>query len=158
MQVKNLLKVKIERLYRMDRESDRYRICPNDGYEFMANDRSEKHCCPECADEFHNTKKKIAKLKEKESLSETDIVLNEIKEQRTMIKKNLRVLDQLQLEDNGSKFDLDYLFSLGFDSFLYNWKTSNFFKDKITKLYYTQFENYRIFSVGFSEVLIKKIL
>jgi hypothetical protein len=52
---------------------------------------------------------------------------------------------------------LDYLFSLGFDSFLYNSKTSIFFKDKTTKLYYTQFEDYRIFSVGFSKVLIKRI-
>ena len=157
MQAKNLLKIMPIRLYKMDKKSNRYRVCPNDGEEFMANDRTEKHCCPECADEFHNTKKKIAKLKEK-NLSEIDIVLNEIIEQRNMIKKNLLVLDNLELDKIGSVFNLDYLFSLGFDSFLYNWKTSIFFKDKTTKRYYFQFENYRIFSVGFSEVLIKKII
>lgn len=157
MKVKNLLKVKIKRLYRMDKESDRYRVCPNDGEEFMANDRGEVYCCPECADEFHNYKKKIAKLKEK-NLSEIDIVLNEVIEQRNMIKKNLLVLDNLELDKIGSVFNLDYLFSLGFDSFLCNSKTSIFFKDKTTERYYTQFENYRIFRVEFSEVLIKKII
>ena len=45
MKAKNLLKVKNERYYLMDRESDRYRVCPNDGVEFMANDRTEKYCC-----------------------------------------------------------------------------------------------------------------
>jgi hypothetical protein len=157
MQAKNLFKIMPLRLYKMDKKSNRYRVCPNDGEEFMANDRTEIHCCPQCADEFHNTKKKIAKLIEK-NLCETDIVLNEIKEQRNMIKKNLLVLENLELDKKGSVFDLDYLFSLGFDSFLYNSKTSIFFKDKTTKRYYTQFENYRIFSVGFSEVLIKKII
>ena len=65
MQAKNLLKIKPVRLYRMDRESNRYRVCLNDGEEFMANDRREKHCCPECADEYHNQKKK---KKEKNSV------------------------------------------------------------------------------------------
>ena len=157
MQAKNLLKIMPIRLYKMDKKSNRYRVCPNDGEEFMANDRTEKHCCPECADEFHNTKKKIAKLKEK-NLSEIDIVLNEIIEQRNMIKKNLLVLDNLELDKKGSVFDLDYLFSLGFDSFLCNSKTSIFFKDETTERYFFQFENYRIFSVGVFEVLIKKII
>ena len=44
----------------MDRNSDRYRICPNDGVEFMAVHRGEKFCCPKCADEFHNEKKRLA--------------------------------------------------------------------------------------------------
>ncbi len=157
MQAKNLFKIMPLRLYEMDKESDRYRVCPNDGEEFMANSRKEKHCCPECGDEFHNNKKKIAKLKEK-NLREIDIVLNEIKEQRNMIKKNLLVLDNLELDKKGSVFDLDYLFSLGFDSFLYNSKTSIFFKDKTTERYFFQFENYRIFSVGVFQVLIKKII
>ena len=58
MQSKNLKKRKIERLYEMDIESDRYRECLNDGDPFMANHRGEKHCSPECADEYHNLKKK----------------------------------------------------------------------------------------------------
>ncbi len=43
----------------MDPSSDRYRVCPNDGVEFMATHRSEKFCPGgRCADEFHNRKKK----------------------------------------------------------------------------------------------------
>lgn len=44
----------------MDSASDRYRECPNDGVKFMAAHRTEKFCCPQCADEFHNEKKRLA--------------------------------------------------------------------------------------------------
>ena len=66
MQSKNLLKIMPIRLYKMDKKSDRYRVCLNDGEEFMANNRKEKHCCPQCADEFHNIKKKNARIEKKQ--------------------------------------------------------------------------------------------
>ena len=91
------------------------------------------------------------------NLSSPKVCELELKDNKNMIKKNLLVLDNLELDKIGSVFDLDYLFSLGFDSFLCNSKTSIFFKDETTERYYFQFENYRIFSVGFSEVLIRKI-
>ena len=60
MNAKNLLTPRKKSPYKMDINSDRYRICPNDGEEFMAVHRSEKFCCPPCADEFHNEKKRLA--------------------------------------------------------------------------------------------------
>ena len=92
MQAKNLLKIKPVRLYRMDRESNRYRVCLNDGEEFMANDRREKHCCPECADEFNNEKKRLAKIEAQQSLIETETVFNEIIQQIDNEEKNLQKL------------------------------------------------------------------
>ena len=61
MKAKNLLTPRKKSPYKMDPTSDRYRECPNDGVEFMAAHRTEKFCCPQCADEFHNEKKRLAK-------------------------------------------------------------------------------------------------
>lgn len=60
MKAKNLLTPRKKSPYKMDPTSDRYRKCPNDGVEFMAAHRTEKYCCPQCADEFHNEKKRLA--------------------------------------------------------------------------------------------------
>lgn len=60
MNSKNLLTQRKKSPYKMDPNSDRYRKCPNDGVEFMAEHRSEKFCCAKCADEFHNEKKRLA--------------------------------------------------------------------------------------------------
>jgi hypothetical protein len=158
MKAKNLLKIKQERLYRMDRESDRYRVCPNDGVEFMANDRREKHCCPECADEFHNEKKRLAKLENEQSLIETEKVLNEIIQQIDKDEKNLQILDQLELQVNGSRFNMDYLYSIGFDFFSFNSRGELYNIDPILNCHFIQIGSYRLFRVDFSEVLIKKII
>ena len=158
MKAKNLLKAKIERLYRMDKESDRYRVCLNDGVEFMANDRREKHCCPECADEYSNEKKRLAKLEEQQSLIETEEVLNEIIEQINNEEKNLKILDQFHLNANGSKFNMDYLSSIGFDFFSYNGKGELFNIDPQLNCHFIQIGSYRLYRVEFSEVLIKKII
>ena len=60
MNAKNLLTPRKKSSYKMDPNSDRFRQCPNDGVEFMAAHRTEKFCCPQCADEFHNEKKRLA--------------------------------------------------------------------------------------------------
>jgi hypothetical protein len=158
MKAKNILKVKIERMYRMDRESDRYRVCPNDGVEFMANDRTEKHCCPECADEFHNEKKRLAKLEQQQSLIETETILSDIIEQINHEEKNLQILDQFHLKANGSRFNMDYLSSIGFDFFSYNGKGELFNIDPQLNCHFIQIGSYRLYRVEFSEVLIKKII
>lgn len=59
MKAKNLLTPRKKSPYKMDPTSDRYRECPNDGVKFMAEHRAEKFCCPQCADEFHNEKKRL---------------------------------------------------------------------------------------------------
>jgi hypothetical protein len=158
MKAKNLLKVKIERLYRMDKESDRYRVCLNDGVEFMANDRREIHCCPECADEYSNEKKRLAKLENQQNLIETETVLNDIIEQINNEEKNIQILDQFHLKANGSIFNMDYLSSIGLDFFSYNGKGELFNIDPQLNCHFIQIGSYRLYRVEFSEVLIKKII
>jgi len=142
----------------MDKEDDRYRVCPNDGVEFMANDRREVHCCPECADEYSNEKKRLAKLEQQQSLIETEIVLNDSIQQIDNEEKNLQILDQLDVKDNGSKFNMDFLHSLGFDFFSFNGKGALFNIDPQLNCHFIQIGAYRLFRVEFSEVLIKKII
>ncbi len=158
MKVKNLLKRKIERLYKMDRESDRYRVCLNDGVEFMANDRREKHCCPECADEYNNEKKRLAKLELQQAILDTENALSVNIEQINNEEKNLKILDQLQLKELGSKFNMDYLHSIGFDFFSYNGKGALFNIEPQHNCHFIQIGSYRLYRVEFSQVLIKKII
>lgn len=73
MNAKNLLIPRKKSPYKLDSNSDRYRKCPNDGVEFMAAHRTEKFCCPQCADEFHNQKKRLAT--EKQIQEEIDLAL-----------------------------------------------------------------------------------
>jgi uncharacterized Zn ribbon protein len=157
MQAKNLLKIMPIRLYKMDKKSNRYRVCPNDGEEFMANDRREVHCCPECADEYSNEKKRLAKLEQQQSLIETEIVLNDSIQQIDNEEKNLQILDQLDVKDNGSKFNMDFLSSIGFDFFSYAEKEALYNIDPQLNCHYVQIGAYRLFRVEITEVLIKKI-
>lgn len=141
----------------MDVESDRYRVCLNDGVEFMANDRREKHCCPECADEYSNENKRLAKLEEQQRLIETEEVLSEIIEQINSEEKNLEILDQFHLKANGSKYNLEFLHSLGFDFSKCNGRGELFNVNPELNCHFLQMGSYRMYRVEFSEVLIKKI-
>ena len=77
MKAKNLLTPRKKSPYKMDPTSDRYRECPNDGVEFMAAHRTEKFCCPQCADEFHNEKKRLAKKLLQDEIKEALIQLGQ---------------------------------------------------------------------------------
>ena len=157
MQAKNLLKIMPIRLYKMDKKSDRYRVCLNDGEEFMANNRKEKHCCPQCADEFHNIKKKNARIEKKQKQEESEKALNEISQKLDNEQNNIHILDQLDVKENGSQFNMDFLHTLGFDF------CTNISKEALFNIYpqlnchYVQIGAYRLFRVEITEVLIKKI-
>ncbi len=142
----------------MDRESDRYRVCLNDGVEFMANDRREKHCCPECADEYNNEKKRLAKLELQQTILDTENALSENIEQINNKEKNLKILDQLQLKELGSTYNMDYLHSIGFDFFSFNGKGALFNIEPQHNCHFIQIGSYRLYRVEFSQVLIKKII
>ena len=145
------------RLYKMDKKSNRYRVCPNDGEEFMANDRTEIHCCPQCADEFHNTIKKNERIEKKQKQEESEKALNEISQQLDNEQKNILILDQLDVKDNGSQFNMDFLSSIGFDFFSYAEKEALYNIDPQLNCHYVQIGAYRLFRVEITEVLIKKI-
>ena len=45
-------------LYKLNPESDRYRICKNCGTELMASHRTRIYCDDKCSDEYHNAQKR----------------------------------------------------------------------------------------------------
>ena len=157
MQSKNLKKRKIERFYEMDVESDRYRECLNDGDPFMANHRNEKHCSPECADEYHNLKKKRKREELQKMENEQKILIEENQILSEKGEKNLKILNQLLINDWGSNFNMEYLYSLGFDFLNCNGRGELYNINPELNCHFLQMGTYRIYRVEFSEVLIKKI-
>ena len=73
--------------------------------------------CPQCSDEFHNTIKKNARIAKKQKQEESEKALNEISQQLDNEEKNIQILDQLDVKENGSQFNMDFLSSIGFDFF-----------------------------------------
>ena len=122
-----------------------------------ANDRREVHCCPECADEFHNTIKKNERIAKKQKQEESEKALNEISHQLDNEEKNLQILDQLDVKENGSQFNMDFLSSIGFDFFSYAEKEALYNIDPQLNCHFIQIGTYRLFRVEITEVLIKKI-
>ena len=149
MQAKNLYKKKILRLYAMDRNSDRFRICPNDGEEFMANDRREKYCSEECADEYHN----ILKKAKKEQLQQYDP-----SSKKSPNEQNIIILSKLTIHNDGSIFDIDFLIKSGFDFSSYNERKLLLDFQPDLNCHYLQFGIYQIYRVESSKVLIKPII
>lgn len=152
----------------MNKNSDRFRICPNDGVEFMTNHRSRIFCSDQCADEYHNLKKKndselmqevenaskapIPELEQK-PISQNVILSNDEK-----IKQNLRILDSLELDfEDGSHFNINLLIENGFDFYAFDGK-GQLYNTGSQKCYFLQIRNYRIYRVEYSKVLIKKIM
>ena len=169
MNAKNLLTERVKSPYKMNKNSDRYRVCPNDGEEFMANHRSRIFCSDQCADEFHNLKKKNTEelMQEVENaleaplpeLDQKPVIQEEV--QLTIdekIRKNLRILDSLELDfEDGSHFNIDLLIENGFDFYAFDGK-GQLYNTGAQKCYFLQIKNYRIYRIEYSKVLIKKII
>ena len=74
----------------LDTESDRFRICPNCFYEFMAIDRRQQYCCDQCKDDYNN------EIKRQERLKLLSLKVEKDYESRlTPRERNLIVLDRL---------------------------------------------------------------
>lgn len=168
MNEKNLLTERVKSPYKMNKNSDRFRICPNDGVEFMANHRSRIFCTDQCADEYHNTKKKIDSelLKEVENVLEAPIPEFEQKSiiqkphltDDEKIKQNLRILDSLYIEnEDGILFNIETLSNSGFDFNAINGR-GQLFNTGAKICYFLQIGYYSIYRVKFSQVLVKKII
>ena len=169
MNDKNLLTERVKSPYKMNKNSDRFRKCPNDGFEFMTNHRARIFCSDLCADEYHNLKKKNAEeyelMQEVENALEAPIQELEQKpiSQEILlttdekIKQNLRILDTLEIDfEDGSHFNIDLLIDNGFDFYAFDGK-GQLYNTGSQNCYFLQIRNYRIYRVEYSKVLIKKI-
>lgn len=159
----NLTHPRKKSVYKLDKTSDRYRICPNDGVEFMANDRREKFCNPRCADEYHNLKKK--ELTKTNIASQIDVTsqidtteTQEVELPINLLTQNINLLESLSIDNlKGTRFSIDWLFSLGLDFSYFNGKGKLHNIDTNQNCHFLQMGNFRLFRTEFSQILIIKI-
>lgn len=159
--------------YKMDRESDRFRVCDNCGREFMAYDRSLVYCNEKCRWEYHNTNKtRIREEKKLEELEETieesnkntiesvettvEETINETDE--TILKSNISILESLNLAVKGTKYTVEALDSYGFQFTNYNGRGQLFNIDPIHNCHFTQVGNFRLHRVEYSKILITNLI
>ena len=173
-----LIKLPVSR-YKMDRESDRYRVCQNCGKEFMAYDRSLIYCHEKCRWEFHNTnkarireEKKLEEENEKNRLAELETIsleksedlkmetckesINEIDE--TILKSNISILESLNVDVDGTEYEIEVLDSYGFQFNHYNGRGQLFNIDPSLNCHFTQVGTFRLNRVKFSKILITNLI
>ena len=110
MNSKNLIIEREYGPYLLDKNSNRHRICPNDGVEFMANHRSRIFCSDHCADEHHNLKKKKeAELNQSKS-GTLIIISDENKTEISTLKIKFIEDSTNSAEKKTSDFDEDEIF------------------------------------------------
>lgn len=165
MNAKNLLTPRKKSPFKMDRNSDRYRKCPNDGVEFMAIHRTSIFCNDKCADEFHNQKKKGSENKLLEEaraiIAMPTVLTSKIVMELPLDKaeQNVNIINTLIIDsEKGTVFNIDYLYSIGVDLSAYNGRGVLYNIDDSFNCHFLQIGNYRLLRVEFSEILIKKII
>ena len=165
--------------YKMDKLSNRYRVCFNCGREFMAYDRSLVYCHEKCRWEFNNTKKtsireekKLEEENEKMRLAELEItseekieVSNEESSNETIqetdesiLEMNVSILDSLQISKKGDYYNIDVLHNYGFQFSHFSGKGQLFNIDPNLNCHFLQVKKYRLYRVGFSTILIINLI
>ncbi len=162
--------------YKLDQESDRFRICKNCGRKFMATDRRRIHCDDDCSDEFHGARKRLkrdanklnAEIEKQQQLEVSEELIEEtnkdtIKEtneetDESILQSNLSILESLQISKKGDYYNLDFLHSYGFQFSHYSGKGLIFNTDPNLNCHFTQVGNYRLYRVAFSTILIINLI
>ena len=150
--------------YKMDRESDRFRVCDNCGREFMAYDRSLVYCNEKCRWEYHNTKKNRLVVvetisDEKIEVSKEDSNIETIQDtDESILEMNVLILDSLQISKKGDYYNIDVLHNYGFQFSHFSAKGQLFNIDPNLNCHFLQVKNYRLFRVAFSTILIINLL
>lgn len=159
-------------IYKLDRSSNRFRICPNCQKEHMVKHLGKDFCCDKCADDYYNQNRRLKKQAEEmlaqagqdttavytnggqlENFQETDPDWND------KMRTNLSVLNALALDDkHGSVFSIDDLFSLGFCFTCYSTQGRNHNLSEGIQSSFLIFANYRIYRTDYNKVLIKKTI
>lgn len=156
--------MKKNKTYKLDPNSDRYRECPNCKKAFMAQHRNSIFDCPECADEFHNNKKKQEMTQQEITVNNTEITelitpaIKQVAETslpEEMIYHNLNILDKLPIEPiKGSAFPLQYLDDLGLKFEANQGRGILYNTDPTRNCHFIQIGYYRIYRIEFDHVLI----
>ena len=163
-------------IYKLNPDSDRYRICKYCDTEFMTSHRSRIFCDDKCSDEYHNAHKryerdmkklndvieKQQKLEVSEELIEETIetiveeTINETDE--AILKSNISILESLNVAVNGTEYEVEVLDSYGFQFNHYNGRGQLFNIDPTLNCHFTQVGTFRLCRVKYSKILITNLI
>jgi ribosomal protein S27AE len=155
---RNLTWKKPKSLYKMDPESDRFRVCPNCGSEFMTEHRSREFCNDKCTDEFHNRKKRDAHLHGMEADESSLVsVVDPPKNPSAGLVNNIKILDALPIDkEEGSVFHVEQLDQLGLNLNYFSGRGELYNINPELGCHFLQVGYYRLYRLSFSEFLIIK--
>ena len=171
-------------LYKLNPESDRYRICKNCGTELMATHRTRIYCDDKCSDEYHNAQKRynrdMKKLNEEieketleslknsneeipnESINETTIDETSatvvVEPDETILNSNMSILESLNIHKKGSYYSIESLHSYGFKFSHYSGRGELFNIDSKHNCHFIQVGNFRLYRVSYSTLLIINLI
>lgn len=165
-------------VYRLDRTSDRFRICPNPECkkEHMVKHRGKDYCSDKCADDHYNFKRRLdnhaeelltkggtvssiadfqsVNLKKK---SEDSVFVSQIPDDvwKEKMITNMQILNSLELDAvHGSLYGVQELLDAGFDFNVFSTQGILHNYPKKDKGQYLVYENYRAYRTLTDEILI----
>lgn len=141
--------------YKMDPDSDRYRICPNCGIEFMTDHLSRIFCGDGCADEYHNRKKRDAQLNGMEAETNSPVsVVHPPNNPSSGLVNNIKILDALPIDtEEGSVYHVE---QFGLNLNCYSGRGQLYNINPELGCHFVQMGYYQLYRVGFSDILIIK--
>ncbi len=163
-------------IYKLNPDSDRYRICKYCDTEFMTSHRSRIFCDDKCSDEYHNAHKryerdmkklndeieKQQKLEVSEELIEETIEtiveesINETDE--AILKSNISILESLNVAVNGTGYTVEALDSYGYKMSHFSGRGQLFNIDSNKNCHFLQVGNFRLCRVEYSKILITNLI
>lgn len=163
-------------IYKLNPDSDRYRICKYCDTEFMTSHRSRIFCDDKCSDEYHNALKrydrdmkklddeieKQQKLEVSEELIEEAIetpheeTINETDE--SILRSNISILESLNVPIKGTYYTVEALDTYGFKFSHFSGRGQLFNIDSNKNCHFIQVGSYRLYRVGFSIILIINLI
>jgi hypothetical protein len=171
-------------LYKLNPESDRYRICKNCATELMASHRTRIFCDDKCSDEYHNAHKRyerdMKKLNDEidkqqqleaseELIEETNQVIIEETIETTVeetinetdeaiLKSNISILESLNVAENGTGYTVEALDSYGYKMSHFSGRGQLFNIDSNKNCHFLQVGNFRLCRVEYSKILITNLI
>jgi ribosomal protein S27AE len=144
--------------YKMDPKSDRYRVCPNCGIEFMTDHLSRIFCGDGCADEFHNRKKRDAQLNGMEAETNPPVsAIHSTNNPGSDLVNNMKILDALPIDkEEGNVFHVEQLDQLGLNLNYFSGRGELYNINPELGCHFLQVGYYRLYRLSFSEFLIIK--
>jgi hypothetical protein len=142
----------------------------------MATHRTRIYCDDKCSDEYHNAQKRynrdMKKLNEEidkqqklegseeliEEMIETKVEETIEESDETIIKSNISILESLNVDVDGTEYEIEVLDSYGFQFNHYNGRGQLFNIDPSLNCHFTQVGTFRLNRVKFSKILITNLI